>query len=146
MLYNNLINFYLGQPWSVEGDYILRVQVERYRNPFNTCVECLDNSERVCCDNNVETECVGGDRCDTEFFYCLMPLGVVPDVSDVFDTVEEENRDTRAELLGCIQPGTALKSDVSRDTLGTQIEFDNDTVLGLPNPLEFVVQASKWQV
>ena len=109
-------------------------------------MECLDDSEQVCCDGDDETVCRGGDRCDTEFFYCLMPLGVVPDTNDVLDTVEEENRVTRAELLGCIQPGTALKSDVSRDTLGTQIEFDNDRVLGLPNPLEFVVQASKWQV
>ena len=92
--------------------------------------------------------CGGGDRCDTEFFYCLMPLGVVLDTNDVLDTVEEENRVTRAEELGCIQPETALKSDVMRDTdqLNRQIEFDRDTVLGLPNPLEFVVQASKWQV
>ena len=112
-------------------------------------MECLGESgQRVCCDDDDKTVCTGGDRCDTEFFYCLMPLGVVLDTNDVLDTVEEENRVTRAEELGCIQPETALKSDVMRDTdqLNRQIEFDNDTVLGLPNPLEFVVQASEWQV
>ena len=62
----------------------------------------------------------------------------------VFDSVTERNITTRADQLGCLQPPPAQRSGVNFD--GIMIDFLSDTVLGLPNPLEFEVTADRWKV
>ena len=102
---------------------------------------------RTCCDDKDDTNgCGGSDRCDNQFFYCLMPLGSVPSNSTIFSTEDENDVIVRARDLGCLQPSTALRSDVNRN--GGTIDFFDPSgrVLELPNPLEFVVNAIRWQV
>ena len=52
---------------------------------------------------------------------------------------------TRASQLGCLQPPSAFRSDRTNYN-GAAINFNSDTVLGLPNPLEFEVTADRWKV
>ena len=99
---------------------------------------------RGCCDDFGETNCVGGERCDSEFFYCLMPLGGLVITDDIVSSLPERDITTRADQLGCLETPTALRSDV--DTDGESLNFLADTFLGLPNPMEFRVTASRWQV
>ena len=73
-----------------------------------------------------------------------MPLGNMPLTNTIVDTLSERNIATRAGQLGCLQPLVALRSD--ENVNGATIDFLNDSVLGLPNPLEFEVTADKWQV
>ena len=82
--------------------------------------------------------------CDNEFFYCLMTLESAPLTETIVDTLTERNVTTRSDQLGCLQPPVALRSDVNQN--GVPINFLNDSVLSLPNPLEFEVTADKWQV
>ena len=99
-----------------------------------------------CCDRFNRINCnIGGRACDNEFFYCLMPLGSTPLTnSDILSTLPERDITTRAGQLGCLQPPVALRSNENGN--GAQIDFNADTVLGLPNPLKFEVTADKWQV
>ena len=132
----------------MNGDYILRVQVHNYQNTFNTCAQCPRiNSVGTCCDDQDDTNgCEAGDRCDNVFFYCLMPLGSVPSNSTIFSLADENDLITRATGLGCLQPSTALRSDINEN--GDTINFFNPSgmVLGLSSPLEFEVTAVRWQV
>ena len=126
----------------------MRVQVHQYLNVFNTCAECPTiNGVRTCCDDKDDTNgCEPFDRCDNEFFYCLMPLGSVRSNSVIFSTEDENDLVTRAIDLGCLQPSTALRSNTNGN--GVPIDFfdPSEMVLGLPNPLEFEVTAVRWQV
>ena len=104
---------------------------------MNTCAEC----DLTCCDSK-DFICGRGERCDDEFFYCLFPLGSFLLESTVFESVSEVDTVTRAEQLGCLQPSTALRSDVDTDGEGPGF----GPVLGLSNPLQFEVTADRWQV
>ena len=73
-----------------------------------------------------------------------MPLGNTPLTNTIVDTLAVRNIATRADQLGCLQPPVSLRSDENTD--GATINFLADTVLGLPNPLEFEVTADRWQV
>ena len=122
----------------------MRVQVHEYLNTFSTCALCPRiNNVGTCCDDPETISCTGGDRCDNVFFYCLMPLGSVPDNPIIFSMVDGNDPITRATDLGCLQPSTALRSDRSRD--GNSLLISNPG-LGLSNPLEFEVTAVRWQV
>ena len=73
-----------------------------------------------------------------------MPLGSLPLLDNIVDTVMVDDRVARAEQLGCLQPSTAQKSAINLN--GQMIDFRSEMVLGLPNPLEFEMTAVKWQV
>ena len=64
--------------------------------------------------------------------------------ASILNTLPERDITTRADQLGCLQPPVALRSEVNEN--GAPIDFLSDTVLGLPNPLEFGVSANRWQV
>ena len=118
-----------------------------YSNPENTCFQCTDDDdgEQGCCDRFASTSCEPDERCDNEFFYCLMPSESTPlSDDDISDTVPVNNRIIRADRLGCLQPSTAQRSSINMD--GEMINFLSERVLGLPNPLEFEVAADRWQV
>ena len=98
-----------------------------------------------CCDAFGESNCDEENRaCDDEFFYCLMPLENTPLTNTIVNTLTVNNIATRAGQLGCLQPPDALRSAVNFN--GATINFLSDTVIGLPNPLEFEVTADRWQV
>ena len=59
-------------------------------------------------------------------------------------TISIQSVEERAELLQCLQPPGALRSDINRD--GNVIDFQGTTFLGLPNPLQFTVISSQWEV
>ena len=123
----------------------MRVQVHEYENTFSTCALCPRiNTVGTCCDPDDpgDTRCTGGDRCDNVLFYCLMPLGNVPDNTIILSMVDlDGNPITRATGLGCLQPSTALRSNENRDN-----DFLLNPGMGLTNPLVFEVTAVRWQV
>ena len=52
----------------VSADYVVQVELVSYSHPSNT------RSDGQCCDStNNGVSCMGRDRCDTYFIYCLMP-------------------------------------------------------------------------
>ena len=52
----------------VSADYVVQVELVSYSHPSNT------RSDGQCCDStNNGVSCMGQDRCDTYFIYCLMP-------------------------------------------------------------------------
>lgn len=90
-------------------------------------------------------------RCDNRFFFCLRPLGTpVQSLQDLQETVPDHysgnqtSVEARARLLGCLQPPAAFGSSVNTD--GEVIEFAGSMFLGLPNPVEFRVRDSEWEV
>ena len=119
---------------------------------MGTCAQC----PRVeifgaCCDGSQDTVllgCAGEDRCDNVFFYCLMPLGSVPNNSTIFSMADLDENDpiTRAGHLGCLQPSTALRSDENTNSATVSLFDPPGMLLGLPNPLEFEVTGVRWQV
>ena len=140
--------FLLSQP--TKGDYVLRVQVSGYSNPRNTCVQCqasIRNPRLGCCDRFTDTDgdCELSDRCDNQFFTCLMPFQNNPSTVTILSTISEESASTRGEELGCSQPPAALNTTVLNMN-GEAIDFSSGMFLGLPNPLEFEVTADRWQV
>lgn len=59
---------------AARGGYILRAQVHSYSNPTNCCAGC--GTLQGCCDNYVTfTDQCDENRCDSELFYCVKPLG-----------------------------------------------------------------------
>lgn len=130
----------------MQGDYVLRVKTSGYSNPRNTCRQCFSQDFFIsgCCDSFNTFSCSGDQLCDNEFFYCLIPLDSESQYSVNESSVSVRNITTRASQLGCFQPPSALRSVTNFN--GGTINFDSDTVLGLPNPLEFEVTSVSWQV
>ena len=131
---------------SVQGDYVLRVRPSGYANPDNTCHQCFSQGLIFpgCCDLFDTFSCSGDLLCDNEFFYCLIPIDSESRYSVDESSVGVRNISTRADQLGCLQPPSALRSITNFN--GRAINFASDTVLGLPNPLEFEVTSVSWQV
>ncbi len=50
----------------MSADYVVQVEMVSYSHPSNT------RSDGQCCDPG-SVPCMGGERCDTYFIYCLMP-------------------------------------------------------------------------
>lgn len=62
----------------VRGRYLVEVELFGYNNPTQTCQDCRDgpfDDSPGCCDHFDRTNCMGGDRCDSYFFYCLRTIG-----------------------------------------------------------------------
>ncbi len=92
------------------------------------------------------TVCTGTNGCDNEFFFCLRPLGAAPLSTTLVSNYTGENSVTaRARNLGCLESPPALRSS-EVDFNGNLDDFASPTFLGLPNPIEFSVMATKWEV
>ncbi len=127
----------------MRGDYILRVQVHAYDNPTNTCPVC--GLTEGCCDIFITSECTGLQKCDNEFFYCVRPLGSPSLTLDTLaDTISERSISNRAAELQCLQTQAPFRSETNVD--GASIDFSQAMFLGVPNPLQFQVTASEWEV
>lgn len=124
------------------------MQVHSYENPTNHCPQCYreDPEARNCCDNFSDNMCIGHERCDNTFFYCVRPIGTpVPTQETLFaDDSIEAPLQVRASALQCMQSPSAFRSDTNVD--GGFVDYSGPTFLGLPNPMEFHVEASKWEV
>ena len=128
------------------GDYVLRVRIHSYDNPTNDCAGCDGSQNQRCCDS-FDPQC-GDDtglRCDNEFFACVRPLNTSrPTLQTSIDSVPVRSLQRRAELLQCLQPPAAIRSGVNTDA--GPIDFMGPTFLGTPNPMEFQVTATEWEV
>ena len=105
---------------------MIRVHVQAYNNPTNRCASCFTQSQQIpgCCDNFSLTTCNGQLRCDNVFIYCLRPHNT--------------------QIGDCGEYTARLISEVNID--GEDIDFSQDTVLGLPNPLTLTGLTNSWQV
>ena len=130
----------------IKSDYVLRVRVHSYNNPSNRCAGCGET--QGCCDRFNTTQCDDPPslRCDNEFFFCVRPLGTAMPTTQSLLTSggTRSSAEQRAADLQCLQPPAALRSDVNTD--GEATEFIGPRFLGLPNPMEFHITASKWEV
>lgn len=111
------------------------VKVHNYDNPTNRCPTCRHTVafRQGCCDNFDNTDsCVGQDRCDNSFFYCLKALDSRPD-SDPRDT----SRCGFHSSEGTIS---------HRNEDGAPIDFTRSTPLGIPNPFQLAGITAKWKV
>ena len=104
--------------------YKIAVMISSYTNPLQArilCSSCMDDTP-ACCDGH---DGLGGClRCDSFFTYCL------------------RNVDTLTP--GCPEGGTIMMSDVNPDD--ASIDFSQNTVLGLDNPIVFQGLSDTWNV
>ena len=114
----------------VNGRYQVGVRLFNYSNPTGRCQECAVNQNGIhsCCDSQTEFGiCDGRLRCDSFFIYCLRPLNTS------YSSMKE----------GCL--GFAnMTSSFNRDD--GPVDFENATVLGLPNPLLFAGLTDTYMV
>ena len=76
------------------------------------------------------------------FLFCVRRLGTAdPILSTLKDTISDANR---SRELQCVQPPPALTSTVNDNDL--PIDFSRPIFLGIPNPMEFPVTVSEWEV
>ena len=94
------------------------VRLFGYNNPTGRCQACAINDDGLhrCCDSQSTFSICNGNRlCDSFFIYCLRPLNT--------SSIAEE---------GC-SGFESMTSNVNRND--GPVDFENPTVLGLPNPL-----------
>ena len=109
--------------------YEIVVMVVNYTNPSHSARRQTSNSCRgsncSCCDGSRDGSgnCTGG--CDTSFVYCLRKV----------DTLDGS---------GCPGGVPILRSSTNYDD--TFIDFSQNTVLGLKNPLVFQGLSDNWKV
>ena len=109
----------------MNGDYVLEVRTHSYNNPTNRCAGCgVDDG---CCDDFSLFECTGDLRCDTYFFYCLRMLG-------------------SSSSDGVCNNANGQVSTSYAEPDGGEINFSQDMVLGLPNPLPLNGISNTWNV
>ena len=105
----------------VQGCYVVKVRLNRYRNKGGRCGEeaCLNERGQLnCCDNLSNTgNCHGNERCDSYFKYCLRPFG-----------------EGLLNSPGCLTNQERATSSSNPNDYITSFEFSHSTVLGLNNP------------
>jgi len=115
----------LLQVWTrVTGNFVVTVHTTLYENLENRAAQldgrCCDARDRHTCDQ------MNSDQfCDNSFIYCLRP----------FDTESREK--------GCFFGYPAVQSLTAMD--GVYVNFYQDTVLGLSNPMIFRI-SEDWKV
>ena len=115
----------------VEGRYIVEVRLNGYTNPTGKCNSNNDscftrNGRQTCCDSDNTNECMGQERCDSYFVYCLRPLGTV-------------------DIMGC--PNNEMSTvSLSNEDDGSGIDFSLSRVLGLRNPQIFPGLGNAYEV
>ena len=108
----------------VSGNYTLNITLVSYINQNNWCSVCSDD-ELGCCDNYDARTCIGSNRCDTYFEYCLLPL----ETAITTDRIRC-NPDATSTVLTDDGP----------------IDFTQSVVLGLSNPLLLNGASTMWTV
>ena len=111
---------------SVNGLYMLEVNVYGYNNPTGRCQSCTSQMApdvMGCCDLHNTIECSSGLLCDSYFYYCLRALG--------------------SEGGHCSYFGN-VTSNVNRND--AFIDFSQSMVLGLDNPLILPGLTNNWTV
>ena len=106
--------------------YEIVVMIDGYTNPYNArpiSSSCSGSQcSRICCDGH---DGQGGCyRCDSFFTYCLRNV----------DTLKTD----------CPEGGTIMRSDVNPND--ASVDFSQNTVLGLDNPLIFQGLTDTWNV
>ena len=94
----------------------MEVRLFGYDNPTQRCQDCHAGGQLAnpgCCDNFDRTVCMGFDRCDSYFIYCLRAIG--------------------STGRNCSYFGTKVSSANTNDG---PIDFSQSSVLGLENPLQ----------
>ena len=94
----------------------MEVRLFGYDNPTQRCQDCRTGGEFAnpgCCDFHDRTICMGLERCDSYFFYCLRPIG--------------------STGRNCSYFGNLISASIDDDGF---INFNQSSVLGLENPLE----------
>lgn len=115
----------------LQASYTLNVRVHSYSGE-DKCPGCRNFISHGCCDDfSVTRSCEGVDRCDVVFFYCLRDHGTVP--SDAGDT----QRCVDNDRIG-------LRSGINVDN--QQLDFEQESVMGLPNPIPLLGITPAWQV
>ena len=112
----------------VEGRYIVQVRLNGYTNPSGKCNgdNCFPGmNQQICCDGGGTDKCMGRERCDSFFVYCLRPLGTVD--------MGCPNNETRAVSFFNVNDGPSVDFSLSR-------------VLGLSNPQNFPGLGNAYQV
>lgn len=112
------------------------MRVHNYSNPTNRCPVCRDNDILPvgCCDRFTNLgSCEGADRCDNAFFYCLRELGSPPD-------------EDPTQLRGLCGFHTREGKISQQNVDGEDIDFSQDNVLGLENPISLSGISSRWTV
>ena len=103
--------------------YKIEVMIDSYTNPYDRLPNCDGlRCFRVCCDGHDGSG--GCRRCDSFFTYCLKDI----------DTLTPS----------CPENGTIMMSDANPDD--AYIDFSQNTVLGLNNPLVFQGLTDTWNV
>ena len=112
----------------VEGRYVVEVRLNGYTNPSGKCNSrnCFPGMNRqTCCDSDNTDKCMGRERCDSYFVYCLRPLGTID--------------------LGC--PNNEMRAiSLSNEDDGPGIDFSLSEVLGLSNPQNFPGSGNAYEV
>ena len=104
------------------GGYINPHQVRQISN--SSCNPSRSRCDNMCYDGHAGSEVC--HRCDSFFTYCL------------------RNVDTATLSAGCPEGGNILKSDINPND--TSIDFSQNPVLGLDNPLIFQGLDYTWNV
>lgn len=114
----------------LQASYILNVRIHSYSGD-DKCPECYKFISPGCCDDFDNTRsCEGLHRCDITFFYCLRDYGTVP--SQSVSAIE-----SCMDRLG-------MRSGVNIDN--QQLDFTQESVMGLPNPIPLFGTTLAWQV
>ena len=106
---------------------MVEVLVFEYQNPTSRCAGC--GLDQGCCDEFANTTCLGDERCDNIFSFCIRPFESGP-------TVVETD---------CLQ-GLLTTTDEFIFNNNHLIFSIGETALnGLPNPLPFAIDGN-WTV
>jgi hypothetical protein len=91
----------------------------------------------------VREECTGFRRCDNVFFCCVRPLGTPTQTLQTISEDVESTIGSRRRELQCIQ-ATVFQSSPNDNS--AFIDFSSPSFLGIPNPMEFEIGDSEWEV
>lgn len=116
------------------GEYTLDVRLLSYSND-GRCAQCREDEDIGCCDDYESSSCGtpgrSSSQCETYFQYCIVPTST--------NTPLSFNRNSRPISCDYIEtPFSTIN--------GAPINFLQDTVLGLSNPLILSGTSSAWMV
>lgn len=130
VIIDNCIHIIIMQVLNItggRGDFNVFVHVHSYSNAMSHCSTCREsvNDALGCCDQiRNKGQCVGNERCDTSFSFCLRSVAFDRTVSTCFTD--------------------PLHSNVNQND--GPLDFSATTFLGLSNPIAVGGFSTSWQV
>lgn len=122
---------------SIQMEYILYIRVHSYSNN-DTCPTCFvhinNQTAPGCCDEYCVygVECLGAEKCDPRYFYCLRKFGTPVSLNATnFDSCGDNDR-------------YSMSSKPNFN--GRALDFTQDSLLGIPNPVPLNGLTEGWQV